>query len=65
MLKQCFIRALIAGVVFLLLQLLGDKYLFDNEQSFYIYIVQSVIFIAVLVPIYYFFLKKEVKKREK
>ena len=64
MLKQSFVRALIAGMVFALLQWLGDKYLFDLVRQWYVYAVEFVIFVVMMTGVYYYFYKRDSKKQK-
>lgn len=62
MLRQSLIRGLIASVLFVLLEWIGDKFIFEQESSITMYFLQGLIFSAVMIPVYYFLLKKQVKK---
>lgn len=51
--------ALFEGCLFGIFMWLGDKYLLDNDNAFYVYVAESIFF-AVAVYIYdRFFSKKE------
>lgn len=62
MFKQSFIRAMIAGAIFVLLEWIGDRYLFEHNSPIYMYLIEGVIFIVLITLIYYFILKKENRK---
>ena len=38
------IGALIEGILFAVLMWIGDKYILDNDNAFYVYIIQAIIF---------------------
>ena len=59
MFKQSFIRAMIAGAVFVLLEWIGDKYLLEHDSPIYMYLIEGVIFIVLMTVIYYFIIKKD------
>ena len=58
MFKQSFIRAMIAGAIFVLLEWIGDKYLFEHNSPIYMYLIEGVIFIVLMTATYYFILKR-------
>ncbi|MBQ1268677.1 MAG: hypothetical protein IIY03_04200 [Muribaculaceae bacterium] len=62
MFKQSFIRAMIAGAIFVLLEWIGDKYLFKHNSPIYMYLIEGVIFIVLITLIYYFILKRQNRK---
>lgn len=62
MFKQSFIRAMIAGAIFVLLEWIGDKYLFEHDSPIYMYLIEGVIFIALMTMTYYFILKRQRRK---
>ena len=62
MFKQSFIRAMIAGAIFVLLEWIGDKYLFEHNSPIYMYLIEGVIFIVLMTAIYYFILKRQNRK---
>lgn len=61
--KQSVVRALIAGVVFTLLQVVGDNFLMDSLGQWYVYAVEFVIFWAIMSGVYYYFYKRDNKKQ--
>ena len=62
MFKQSFIRAMIAGAIFVLLEWIGDKYLFELNSPIYMYLIEGVIFIVLMTATYYFILKRQNRK---
>lgn len=62
MFKQSFIRAMIAGAIFVLLEWIGDKYLFEHNSPIYMYLIEGVIFIVLMTATYYFILKRQNRK---
>lgn len=62
MIKESIIRALLAGVFFIIFIWLGDTYLFDQEISIYRYLLQFTLFSALMAVVYYYSLKKQNKK---
>lgn len=62
MIKESIIRALLAGVFFIILLWLGNTYLFDQEISIYRYLLQFTLFSALMAVVYYYSLKKQNKK---
>lgn len=62
MFKQSFIRAMIAGAIFVLLEWMGDKYLFEHNSPIYMYLIEGVIFIVLMTATYYFILKRQNRK---
>ena len=62
MFKQSFIRAMIAGAIFVLLEWIGDRYLFEHNSPIYMYLIEGVIFIVLITAIYYFILKRQNRK---
>lgn len=61
--KQSVVRALIAGMVFALLQAVGDNFLFDSLRQWYVYAVEFVIFWAIMSGVYFYFYKRDNKKQ--
>lgn len=64
MFKQSFIRAMIAGAIFVLLEWIGDKYLFEHNSPIYMYLIEGVIFIVLMTATYYFILKRQNRKQK-
>ena len=62
MFKESFIRAINASVIFILLQWIGDKYFLDHDSPIYMYLIQGVIFTAIMTVTYYFILKRQNRK---
>ena len=62
MFKHSFIRAMIAGAIFVLLEWIGDKYLFEHNSPIYMYLIVGVIFIVLMTATYYFILKRQNRK---
>ena len=62
MFKQSFIRAMIAGAIFVLLEWIGDKYLFEHNSPIYMYLIEGVIFIVLMTATYFFILKRQNRK---
>ena len=62
MFKQSFILAMIAGAIFVLLEWIGDKYLFEHNSPIYMYLIEGVIFIVLMTATYYFILKRQNRK---
>ena len=45
------IGALIEGILFAVLMWIGDKYILHNDNAFYVYIIQAIIFALALEPL--------------
>lgn len=52
------IGALIEGILFAVLMWIGDKYILDNDNAFYVYIIQAIIF-ALAMYLFDRFLNKK------
>ena len=52
------IGALIEGILFAVLMWIGDKYILDNDNAFYVYIIQAIIFALAMYLFDRFFKKK-------
>ena len=53
------IGALIEGILFAVLMWIGDKYILDNDNAFYVYIIQAIIFALAMYLFARFFNKKK------
>jgi hypothetical protein len=53
------IGALIEGILFAVLMWVGDKYILDNDNAFYVYIIQAIIFALAMYLFDRFFNKKK------
>ena len=53
------IGALIEGILFAVLMWIGDKYILDNDNAFYVYIIQAIIFALAMYLFDKFFNKKK------
>lgn len=53
---------MIAGAIFVLLEWIGDKYLFEHNSPIYMYLIEGVIFIVLMTATYYFILKRQNRK---
>jgi hypothetical protein len=53
------IGALIEGILFAVLMWIGDKYILDNDNAFYVYIIQAIIFALAMYLFDRFFNKKK------
>ena len=53
------IGALIEGILFAVLMWIGDKYILDNDNAFYVYIIQAIIFALAMYLFNRFFNKKK------
>lgn len=53
------IGALIEGILFAVLMWIGDKYILDNDNAFYVYIIQAIIFAIAMYLFDRFFNKKK------
>ena len=53
------IGALIEGKLFAVLMWIGDKYILDNDNAFYVYIIQAIIFALAMYLFDRFFNKKK------
>ena len=53
------IGALIEGILFAALMWIGDKYILDNDNAFYVYIIQAIIFALAMYLFDRFFNKKK------
>lgn len=53
------IGALIEGILFAVLMWIGDKYILDNDNAFYVYIIQTIIFALAMYLFDRFFNKKK------
>lgn len=63
MIKQSILRALLAGVFYILFVWLGDVYIFKQDTPLYIYPIQFLIFTIVMAVVYYFSLKNKQNKK--
>lgn len=52
------IGALLEGILFAVLMWVGDKYILDNDNAFYVYIIQAIIFALAMYLFDRFFKKK-------
>ena len=53
------IGALIEGILIAVLMWIGDKYILDNDNAFYVYIIQAIIFALAMYLFDRFFNKKK------
>ena len=53
------IGALIEGILFAVLMWIGDKYILHNDNAFYVYIIQAIIFALAMYLFDRFFNKKK------
>ena len=53
------IGALIEGILFAVRMWIGDKYILDNDNAFYVYIIQAIIFALAMYLFDRFFNKKK------
>lgn len=53
------IGALIEGILFAVLMWIGDKYILDKDNAFYVYIIQAIIFALAMYLFDRFFNKKK------
>ena len=53
------IGALIEGILFAVLMWIGDKYILNNDNAFYVYIIQAIIFALAMYLFDRFFNKKK------
>ena len=53
------IGALIEGILFAVLMWIGDKYILDNDNAIYVYIIQAIIFALAMYLFDRFFNKKK------
>lgn len=53
------IGALLEGILFAVLMWIGDKYILDNDNAFYVYIIQAIIFALAMYLFDRFFNKKK------
>ena len=53
------IGALLEGILFAVLMWVGDKYILDNDNAFYVYIIQAIIFALAMYLFDRFFNKKK------
>lgn len=53
------IGALIEGILFAVLMWIGNKYILDNDNAFYVYIIQAIIFALAMYLFDRFFNKKK------
>ena len=53
------IGALIEGILFAVLMWIGDKCILDNDNAFYVYIIQAIIFALAMYLFDRFFNKKK------
>ena len=53
------IGALIEGILFAVLMWIGDKYILDNDNALYVYIIQAIIFALAMYLFDRFFNKKK------
>ena len=53
------IGALIEGILFAVLMWIGDKYILDNDNAFYVYIIQAIIFALAMYLFDRFFKKNK------
>ena len=53
--KKSLSAALVAGVLFILMQWFGDVFIFDTTHPWYILLIEFVIFTVFMTPVYYFF----------
>lgn len=63
MIKESILRALLAGVFYILFIRLGDVYIFKQDTPLYIYSIQFLIFTIVMAVVYYFSLKNKQNKK--
>jgi len=63
MVKESILRALLAGVFYILFVWLGDVYIFKLDTPLYIYPIQFLIFTIVMAVVYYFSLKNKQNKK--
>lgn len=63
MVKESILRALLAGVFYILFVWLGDVYIFKQDTPLYIYPIQFLIFTIVMAVVYYFSLKNKQNKK--
>ncbi len=63
MVKESILRALLAGVLYILFVWLGDVYIFKQDTPLYIYPIQFLIFTIVMAVVYYFSLKNKQNKK--
>lgn len=63
MIKESILRALLAGVFYILFVWLGDVYIFKQDTPLYIYPIQFLIFTIVMGVVYYFSLKNKQNKK--
>ena len=52
------IGALIEGILFAVLMWIGDKYILDNDNAFYVYAIQAIIFAVAMYLFDRFFNRK-------
>lgn len=64
MVKKCVLEGIIAGVLFALISWLGDKFVFDGEKSFLVYLCMGVFF-AIGMGAFYYFRTKNVEDKKK
>ena len=53
------IGAFIEGILFAVLMWIGDKYILDNDNAFYVYIIEAIIFALAMYLFDRFFNKKK------
>ena len=53
------IGALLEGILFAVLMWIGDKYILDNDNAFYVYIIRAIIFALAMYLYDRFFNKKK------
>lgn len=53
------IGALIEGILFAVLMWIGDKYILDHDNAFYVYIIQAIFFALAMYLFDRFFNKKK------
>ncbi len=64
MVKESIIRALLAGVCFVILTWIGDGYIFNQETSLLVYIIKFIVFTGLMTIVYYFSHKIGNKKKQ-
>ena len=64
MIKESIIRALLAGVLYILIMWLVDVYLFKEYRPLYLYPIQFLVFTIAMAVVYYFSLKKQNKNNK-